>query len=351
MNRYLTTVVALAAAASASNSLSQTYFFVGPSGGSFFEAANWNTATDATGTSPDPLDLPDSTTGAIGLDLVIDATNVEAAGQVDFGAGSLEILSGAMLEITGAGNDIDFNSASALTLVDSTLIADGDVVLEGMISLTGGTVTALTDDVEIQDFAQFAIDGTVMSAGDNFFFETSTGTVANANITSADRLGIRAPGGVPADVVFVDSVIDINGGNGDVDNIFTDNVDSGGSVTLAGTTTLLADTVEEEVDLIIADFATATLGGNGSSILSGISTATLTSTTATLVVNEITNDPRASIINGLTGQSFLDNPSGFTVPSWNGADAVTLQIVPEPTSTLLLLTTLSALSRGRRRNR
>ncbi|MEN1681255.1 MAG: PEP-CTERM sorting domain-containing protein [Planctomycetota bacterium] len=328
----------------------QSFFFVGPADGDFFDVNNWNDAADGTGSAPPVDSLPNSTTGAIAIDLVIDSTSVLAEGQVDFGVGSLTITNDGSLEITGSGNDIDFNSATTLVLSGSTLIADGDVVLEGSITIANSVVTATTDDIEIQDNAVIDISGSVITAGDNFFFDSFVGTVTSSEFSSADRLGIRAPGGVDADVVVFDTNISIQAGAGDTDNIFTDNLDSGGSLTLLGASTLLSDTVEEEVDLIIGGTSSATLGGNGVEILDNGSTATLTTFGASLIVNEITDDPRAFIINGRTGLSYADDSTRWNVTDWNGLDAVTLQIVPEP-STAAVLGVAGVASMLRRRKR
>lgn len=321
----------------------QTFFFTGPAGGDFFDEANWNDMADGSGLNPVGDLIPDDSTGAIALDLIVDGDSVVAAGQVDFGTGSLSLLGGASLDMTAAGSIIDFNADSTFTLTDSTLIADDDVVMEGVANLTGGSITSVNDDVEFQDALTVNVDGTSFSAGDNAFFDAFSGSFANATITSADRLGLRQN----AVVVVTDTMIDVQGGNGDVDDVF-DAAGAGSSLTLLGASTLLADTVEEGVDLIIGDSSIAILGGNGTEILDNDSTATLLTVDAMLQVNEITDDPRAFIINGLTGQSYADDSSTWNVTNWNGTDAVTLQIVPEPSTALLLAASVLAFVSGRR---
>lgn len=318
------------------NAHAQTFFYTGAPDGDFFDEANWNDMADGTGSSPAGDLVPDDSAGAIALDLVIDGVSVVAAGQVDFGTGSLSLLDGANLDMTASGSIIDFNADSSFTLVDSTLTADDDIVMEGIVNLTGGSVTSLNDDVEFQDALTIAVDGTTFSSGDNTFFDSFSGSIANASITSADRLGLRQN----VAVVVTDTMIDVQGGTGDVDDVF-DAAGSGSSLTLLGSSTLLADTVEEGVDLVLGGSSVATLGGSGVEILDNGSTATLLTTDATLQVNAITNDPRAFIINALTGQSYADDPSTWNVTNWNGTDPVLLQIVPEPASIALLLMGLS----------
>ncbi len=310
----------------------QTFFYTGAPGGDFFDETNWNDMADGSGLSPVGDLIPDDSAGAIALDLIIDGDSVVAAGQVDFGTGSLSLLGGAVLDMTASGSIIDFNADSSFTLTDSVLTADDDIVMEGVVILTGGSVTSLNDDVEFQDALTVTVDGTTFAAGDNAFFDAFSGSIVNASITSADRLGLRQN----AAVVVTDTMIDVQGGNGDVDDVF-DTAGTGSSLTLLGASTLLADTVEEGVDLVLGGSSVATLGGNGVEILDNGSTATLLTTAAILQVNAITNDPRAFIINGLTGQSYADDPSTWNVTSWNGTDPVALQIIPEPATAVMLL--------------
>ena len=100
----------------------------------------------------------------------------------------------------------------------------------------------------------------------------------------------------------------------------------------------------------IADGRRATLGGNASSIVNAPSTITLITTGATLVVSEdILFDRRDLIINGLTGLTFNDDPSAWTAPSWNGLDAVSLSLVPEPTAALMATLMAAAVTARLRR--
>ena len=347
--KWLLALLTCCASVFALNASAMTFTYTGPANGDFFDEANW---TDPNGNNPvgDPNEpgspLLDSTTNSIGIDLIIDGSSVVANGQVDFGSGSLTLIGGGQLEVTGSGNDIDFNSASTFTMSNSTLIVNGDVSMEGTVDLVGGSVQSITDDIEFRSTLNFTLDGTSLSSGDNTFFSAFTGPLANADIFSADRLGLDQS----TAVLVTDTNINVNNGLGDVDDVFAA-AGAGSSLTLAGTSTLLADTVEEGVDLILDDASSANLGGGGVEVLDNGSTATLLTTQATLQINAITNDPRASIINGLSGQSYADDPSGWNVKNWNGLDAVTLQVVgvPEPATAALLCLGLGATAMARRR--
>ncbi|MEM7809035.1 MAG: PEP-CTERM sorting domain-containing protein [Planctomycetota bacterium] len=314
----------------------QTFFYVGPDSGDFFTLANWNTAADGTGSAPAAGSLPDASVGDIALDLIIDGRSVLAAGEVDFGTGSLGLSNAASLEITGAGNDVDFSADATLTVTGASLAADGDVVFRGNTNLLNATITASTDDVEFQDTAIVSVVNSNLTAGDNLFFDAFNGSITGSNLVSSDRLGLRGPGGSTTAVVVTDTNITVNAGLGDVDDVF-DFGQGDASLTLLGDSTLLADAIEETVDLILGDRSTATLGGNGNRIVNDGSTVTVASFDARLIVGSAINfDPRDDVVNGLTGLSYLDDPTAWTVSDWNGLDAITLQLIPEPTSLALL---------------
>lgn len=320
------------------------YTYVGLSGGSFFDETNWE---DIGGVNPAIGSLPDSTTGAIAIDLIIDGSNVVALGQVDFGAGSLTLLNSADFSVTGGGNDLDFNSASSFSLTDSTVTVDGDVVIEGIADFSGGQVTSVTDDVEFQELLTLTIDGTSFSSGDNIFFDAFSGTIVNATFTSADRFGLRQS----TALVIVDSTIDVQSGGGDLDDVFAA-AGVGSSITLLGNSLLLADTVEEGVNLIIGGTSKAQLGGGGVEILDNGSTATLLTVDAMLQISAITDDPRAFIVDGRAGGvDYTADSSVWNVTNWDGASAVTLQlVVPEPASLVFALISICFFGGTRRQN-
>lgn len=328
------------------------FFYVGPMGGDFFDEANWNDAADGSGASPAGDPLVDSTTGAIPLDLIIDNDSVVAMGQVDFGTGSLTMLSGTSFTVSGAGNDLDFNSDSSFSLTDASLTVDGDAVFEGVVNFSGGTVTALTDDVEFQDAITLTIDGTIFSSGDNTFFDGFAGSITNASFTSADRLGVRNN----VDVVMTDTTLNVQGGNGDIDDVFAAG-GAGSVLTLLGASTLLADSVEEGADLVLGGTTIATMGGQGERITADGSTITVTTPDVLLIVGPLDDmaagyvDARPFLINGITGLSYADDPNGWNATNWDGVSPITLQIVPEPHGLGLAMWVGIVLISARRRRR
>jgi hypothetical protein len=336
----------------------QTFFYVGPSGGDFFDELNWNTLANGTGTTPDPNadPIPDSTTGAIALDLIIDGDTVDAAGQVDFGSGSLTLDPNSVLNITGAGNDLDINSSSGFSLTDAALTTNGDAVFEGIVNMSGGSVTSLTDDVEFQDNITLTVDGTSFTggAGQPIFFDGfgAGSSITNASFTTTSRLGMRNA----ISVVMNDTTLDINNGGSDVDNVFA-GLATGTSLTLNGTSSLLADSIEEDVLLILNDDATADLGGNLVRITADASTITLNSLGNVLTVQGPLDtldpdyfDSRDFLIDGRSGVSYQDSLGvGWNITNWNGVDAVTLRLVPEPGSLMIALVCFAGALPVRRR--
>ncbi|MEM8947096.1 MAG: hypothetical protein AAGD11_18125 [Planctomycetota bacterium] len=328
---------------------SAQFFFTGPSGGDFFDESNWNTQADGLGTAPVGDPLVDSASNAISIDLIIDGDTVEAAGQVDFGTGSLTLQSGSMLSITGAGHDFDINSDSTFSLTDSTIEVNDVISFEGISLFSGGTITSITDDITFQnDFINLTIDGTTFNAQDTVYFDGPTpGSITNATFNVTDQFGLRDDGSGVAEVVMIDSMIDIdaNGSTsgGDIQNVFSGDA-IGSSLTLLGASTLRADGVEEGADLILGGTTTATLGVHFSErVTDAGSTITLTTTGAELNIVALDSgdvdyvDPRPFLINGITGLDYATDPTTWNVSNWDGSSAVSLQIIPEPTAIALAL--------------
>lgn len=362
MNKTCVLVI-LACFACASVSKAQTYFFVGPAGGDFFDEANWNTLADGTGSVLGGDPLQDSASNGITLDLIIDGDTVEAAGEVDFGSGSLTLLPGSLFSITGAGNDLDINPSSTFSLTGATLEVNDIINFEGVSSFTGGIVTSITDDIVFQNqFVSLLIDGTTFNAQDTLQFEGPTpGSIANATFNVVDQFGLRDDGDGPANVVMTNTHIDIdaNGSTsgGDIQNVFAGDA-IGTSLTLLGASTLRADGVEEGADLILGGTTVATLGVHfNERITDAGSTITMLTPGARLNVVALDKDnpnldyvdPRPFLINGITGVDYATDPSTWNVTNWDGFSAVTLHIVPEPTSVLLVATGCLALLGVRRR--
>ncbi|QNN23397.1 hypothetical protein HED60_14285 [Planctomycetales bacterium ZRK34] len=352
---FTATVVLFCALGVLSEARGDTFYYTGPASGDFFTESNWTANSDGSGASPAVDQIPDSDVGGIFHDLIIDGDSVLANGQVDFGTGSLTLQAGAQLDITGTDNDLDINPTAAFSLTNATLNVNDIITFDGNVSLTGGSVTSVTDDISFNDdLASLSVDGTTFTTADNIYFDAFVGTIANATFNTSDRLGLRQN----VAVVMTSSQINVNGGFGDIDDVFG-TAGAGSSLTLLGSSTLLADSVEEGVDLILGDQTTATMGGQGARIVAGGSTITITSFDVTLIVGVLDDldfdfvDARPFLINGITGLSYADDPSAWNITDWNGSDAVTLQlgstVIPEPGTAALGMITLGLLAARRRR--
>lgn len=302
------------------------FTFVGGTSNEFFTESNWE---DAEGNNP-----PANTINVgvpIRHSLIIDGDTVVATGaaqqEVTFQlGGSLELTPGSMLSSTLL--QLEFNPGSGLKLTDATIRFREDVRLGGTNVLNGGTIESQADDVEFNTKHKSIINGTTILAGndENVFFDNSATSIFGATIESEDRLGLR----YEVDVTVTDTMINVNNGLGDVEDIFG-GVEGpaqgeGSTLTLKGASTLLADTFEDGVSLVVDDTSVATLIGSPNSELvgdDGTSTITVMSSGAELVlVNDSTFDARAFVINGLTGMSYLDDPSAWNITDWDGLTAL-----------------------------
>lgn len=296
------------------------FTYTGAPGGDFFDETNW---TDADGASPAAGTINPGT--GILHSLVIDGDSVTTSGgEIDFGfGGSLELTVGSVLSLPDPGGQLDFNPGSGLKATDATITAFADIILEGTTVLSGGLLESTGDDVEFQDRAEATINGTTLRAFDNLLLDNSVTAVSGATFESNDRLGLR----FEVDFDVTDTMIDIDGGLGDLEDIFSGARGEGSTLTLRGTSMLLADTIEDGVDLVLEDEAVASFVDSGpvggaSQLVdqsNGESTVTVNSTGAELVIrNDSDFDPRAFIINGLTGLTYLEDPTAWNVTDWNG---------------------------------
>jgi hypothetical protein len=340
----------------ASAVLGQTYYFVGAPGGDFFDENNWNSAPDASGSIPALNPITSSATNAIALDLIIDGDTVVANGQVDFGSGSLSMLSGSQLSVTLAGGDFDINSAGSFSMTDSTLIVDDLIDLEGVLDFNGGSVLTVFGDFSFNDdITNLTINGTSFTttggSGSNIFFDGFAGSISGATFDTADRLGFRQL----VDVTMTDTIVDVENGTGDLEDVFATNDAAGSTFTLLGASSLNADSAEEGLALVLGGTTVATMGAQGSRIVDALSSITVISTGVQLIVAELGPgevdffDGRPNLFSGITGLSYADDPTGWNVKNWNGFDAVTLQIVPEPGTVWILASGCLAGAAIRRR--
>ncbi len=343
------------------------FTFVGPSGGDFFDVLNWED-----GGSANPAAIIDGVTGFIELDLTIGGTgNVAAASIIDFGAGSLSMTSGSVLNTSATMN---FNSGSSLSMDGASLTLTGtlaagelDLGLGSTLSVTGGSFLTAGDDMDLRGATSIS-DSTLESIGDDIefkddlpmtltnstfivpndpnnspqviFFEGISQTVINSNFT-----GGRISLDTLVTVTATDSVFNMVG---DIEDAFSGLTN--GTLILAGTSSVVADQVEEGATVILRDSSSLTLIDDNTDT-DGEEWITKPSLTDSSVIFESTGasltlqggriaatDDATQIINGLFGDvSYAANPSLFTPNNWNGQDDVTIQItgVPEPSSLVL----------------
>ncbi|TWT87149.1 hypothetical protein Mal64_26840 [Pseudobythopirellula maris] len=133
----LCAVTALLAAASTASAVD--YYYVGLTGGDFFEQNNWNDSPDGLGSflATPVIDLG---TGDVEHSLIVDGDMVAAAADIDFGMGSLTLDSGSSLTVSGS--EITFGSGSSLTMIGSSLMVDGGS--SGQIELNSGSSASFT---------------------------------------------------------------------------------------------------------------------------------------------------------------------------------------------------------------
>ncbi len=316
------------------------YYYTGPSGGDFFDEANWNDDPNGSGNS-----LPAGSIDPgvrIQQSLIIDGDTVTSGpgpvvGKATFEAGgSLEMTPGSVLDFPHGTDEIEFLFGSGPKLTDATMSAFGDIFFHGTTILSGGTITSTGDDIEFQDANDSTISGTTfISSVDNILFDNSLRSVTGATFVTNDRLGLRHE----VDISVTDSSIDVNGGLGDVEDIFGGVMapaqGEGSTLILKGASTLRADGFEDGVSLVLDGTSVATLLGNTvgtEDLVDPNGTITFMSTAAEMItLHASATDARTLVINGFTGMSYLDDPNAWTVTNWDGLTALpSLQLVGIP---------------------
>lgn len=381
---YLTRFFSLAAmaafCATAPLAYGVDFFYVGASGGDFFDESNWNDAADGSGSMLAGDPLMDDVANAIAIDLIIDGDNVLAAGQVDFGTGSLTMTAGSIFEVSGSGNDLDLNDDTTTSITGATLIVDDFIQLGGMVTLNGASLTA-SDDINFHGQISI-IDTMVESTGDDIEFRNTATITA---ITGSDFLvSATGSGGGLSEVIFfrasTPEILDstFRGGrfgvitdgsgtttlvratdstfefDGDIETIFASSDGGIHQLLLSGNSSIIADQLEI-VALFLDDSATATFtddtaDSDGDSWLTDNALLRLDSTSASVTFqNDQTADTRSRIFNGLNFTTYAAAPGGFDPSSWDGISAVTLRLVPEPTSAILCASLLLCLTTARSR--
>lgn len=373
---------ALAVCLLAAQSSFGQFFFVGPAGGDFFDAGNWNDQADGLGSF---LATPvvDAGTGDIEHAFVVDGDMVNAAADVDFGMGSLLLDTGSALtlsgsEITfgtgssftmsgssltvdgGSTGQVEFNSGSLVSLSDASVLATDDIFFRGEVSIADSTIESTGDDIEFQS------DSIITSITDSDFLASSVGTGGGFNQviyirSSTDqifdstfrggRFGVLTDGaGTTTDVKMTDSSILVDG---DIDNIFSSSNGGVHRLTLDGASTLVADQLET-VALFLDGTSTATFtddlaDDDGDSWLTDNSLVRLDSTGASVTFDfDQTTDVQSRVFDGINLTTYALSPDNFTPSDWDGSSAATLRLVPEP-STLAFMASVLTLAVGSRR--
>ncbi|TWT47764.1 hypothetical protein [Botrimarina hoheduenensis] len=369
----------LALLSAAPHALGMDFFYVGPSNGNFFDAANWNDQADGLGAF---LSTPviDGVTGEIEHALVIDNAAVLAGASVVFGGGSLTMNTGAGLTVSGgfdiqgaasltmtgaalsansgATGQIEFSSGSTVSISGSMVTASDDIFLRGFTTIADSMFESTGDDIEFRDTA------TIVSISGSDFFASGMGTTdfnqfiilqtPSMTVSSSSFRGglLGIDGETVTAVRAIDSSFVFSG---DVENAFASSSVGVHTLSLEGTSTLEADQLEEGVALFLKGSSTATFidslaDADGDSWLTGGASVRLDSFDASLVFpsDQIT-DVRNRVFNGLASTSYALSPGTFSPNNWDGFSAVTLQIVPEPMTGVLALVAGAGIICGRLR--
>lgn len=305
------------------------FYFVGPSGGDFFDENNWNDQPDGTGNAAPAGTIEPGQ--RIQHALVIDGDTVSSGTPANglgrkavFESGSsLEMTPGSVLNFPESVDEVEFLFGSGFKFTDATMTVFEDIFFHGTTLLSGGTIESLGDDIEFQDAVDAIIDGTTFIAADNVLLDNSVTSVSNASFVSRDRLGLR----YEIDFTVTDTDINVNDGTGDVEDLFNGPQAEGSTLTLAGNSTLAADAIQEGISLVLDGSSIATLlGGStaGDEIVDAGGTITFASAGARLTtLRASAADVRDRVINGLTGLSYLDDPTAWNIENWDGVAAIT----------------------------
>ena len=319
------------------------YTFVGGDGGDFTLASNWE---DADG-NPLPADISTVDNQAItGYTLLIDgdliggnrAVSASFTDQIQFGSGaSLEIINGATLTLTNSdgGSTIDFDPGSALKIVDSTFTINDDILLDGMLYMENSILESTSDDIEMQDEYDGTIINSTLITGDSLLVDAPMGNISGSTFQISSGISIS----YDSNITVTDTDIELSF---DIEPLFAFRDGEGTSLTLKGSSTLRADSVNEGTDLILEDSSFVSFGSldinptsstaNPPSVMVGTNTvnafgyvgedfesqiifmsydAEMETRFSVLVDPDGLIDARALIINGFTGLSYLDDPSAF----------------------------------------
>lgn len=351
----------------------QDYFFVGSPGGDFFDQASWNSQPDGLGAVlPGPV--VDAGTSNVEFSLVIDGDSVTAGSVVEIGSmGSLTINSGGMFDISeelfvydsgsltmvdafltvidGENGQVNWNENSIVSLTRSSVTASDDFFIRSQTTIIDSYLESTGDDIEFRTEAvinqisgsEFFASSMGTSDFDQFIILQTPSIVATNSYFHGGLLGIDGTG---TQVLAIDSTFLFAG---DVENAFGSS-SNGNILTLAGTSTLEADQLEEGILMVLDDSSVATLidGAEDSDDPGWITTNALVridSVDAALVLTDAQDVSNANrVFNGTSFTTYSATP-GFFIPStWDGMSPETIMIVevPEPAASGLVLVLLGA---------
>ncbi len=368
--------------ANAPSASAMDFFYVGPSGGSFFDTMNWNDAPDGSGAF---LATPviDGGTNLVEHSLVIDGDSVLAGTGLSFGMGSLSLglgsaltvsgndlifgsgssltSNGASLIVNGAGDNgqVQFNLGSTVSLTDTTLTATDDLFFRGSIAIADSMLESRQDDIEFQSDASivsitgsdFLASGTGAGGGLNqvIYFRTSTDQVFDSTFR-AGRFGVVTDGvGTTTDVKMTDSSIHVDG---DIDNIFASSDGGVHRLTLAGDSSTIADQLQI-VAMFLQDSSSATFtddaDADGDTWLTNNALVRLDSLGASVTFEQSQLlDARSRVFDGINLTTYALSPGNFSPSDWDGMSAATIRLIPEPSTIALAALGCGLLVSGRR---
>lgn len=328
-------------------SRAETFYFIGPSGGDFFNELNWNTLPTGGGSSPQAGSIePD-----VGFvhHLILDGDTVEANGRegdeagIDVGSGGwLEVQTGSTLSVVNDFFNAQFelSTGGTLTFTDSILTVQDDIVFRGASSFSGGTIESFFDDIEFRS-SELIVTGTTFrttdvssGASSNLWVQAELTPQAGAMISGATFFSNSRFGIDQFNMVAVDSVFEIAG---DLEDLTTTDLDSAtATLFLFGESVFTAGQVQEGVKLELNDSSIATFTNVPGTQevthtwFTNSSTVTLNSPDAQLILENpqlVSGAPK--VINGVTGKSYAEDPNTWDPTDWDGVAAVTLQITSQ----------------------
>ncbi len=334
-----------------------TFTFTGAIDNNFNNVGNWD---DGLGGQPATM------AGTLADDLIVNGFTVSAGTGFGIGSGGSLTLTNSILDFNPSTNvtfftgseafitdstvnllnnasQMSFNSGSSASLDGATLNIGDDMFFRGTISIIDSSITSRGDDIEFQSTA------VITTASGNYFETVDPAQIISLDVDATFSTSTFVSGRFSIqndiDIVIVDSDVQLNG---DIEDAF--NSRSTGTLTLQGTTTLRADQIDEGVELYLEDSSSANFIDDDAEG-EWIGAATIGDLKPSLVVLSSLNasvsftgpqgasNDATQIINGLVGPAatYANFPNLFSPSNWDGQSDVTISLVPEPSSILLLM--------------